>query len=94
MNLNISQYGWTILTKDKCSYCSKVKDLIPEAKFIKCDDFLNKNRDLFLNNMKNIIGREYKKFQMVFLDKRFIGGFTETKKYVEELNTFNDDLMF
>jgi len=94
MNINISQYGWTILTKDKCSYCSKVKDLIPEANFISCDHFLNENKSLFLNDMKTIIGRDYKKFPMVFLDKRFIGGYTDTKKYIDDLNSFKDDLMF
>jgi len=84
MNFEVSKQGWTIFTKNNCSYCKKVKALIPDGHVIESDTFLAENRDVFLAIVDELIGTEYRKFPMVFLDKRFIGGYTETKKYLDD----------
>lgn len=89
MNLELSNHGWTIFTKNNCSYCKRVKTLVPEAYFVESDTFLTENRDEFLATMDKWTGKEYRKFPMVFLDKRFIGGYTETKKYLDDMETFD-----
>lgn len=89
MNVELSNQGWTIFTKNDCLYCKKVKILVPEARFIESDTFLAENRDVFLATLDTWTGKEYRKFPMVFLEKRFIGGYTETKTYVDDMNTFD-----
>lgn len=89
MNFELSNQGWTIFTKNNCSYCKKLKTLIPDAHFIESDTFLTGGRVSFLEKLDKLTGKEYRKFPVVFLDKRFIGGYTETKKYLEDMNTFN-----
>lgn len=89
MKFEISSQGWTILTKENCSYCKRVKTLVPEATFIESDGFLKENRDLFLKKMDSYTGKEHRTFPMVFLDKRFIGGYSETKKYIDEMDAFD-----
>ena len=48
----------------------------------------DKSKELFLEQMKNIIGQGqiYKIFPMVFNKKKFIGGFTDTEKYLSDIN--------
>jgi len=89
MNFELSTQGWTIFTKNNCSYCKKVKALLPDARFIESDAFLTEGRDSFLEKLDKWTGKEYRKFPMVFLDKRFIGGYTETKKYLDDMSTFD-----
>lgn len=89
MNVELSNQGWTIFTKRNCAYCTKVKNLVPEARFIESDVFLTEQRNVFLEKLDKWTGKEYRKFPMVFLDKRFIGGYTETKKYLDDMNTFD-----
>lgn len=89
MNFELSSHGWTIFTKTNCSFCKKVKTLIPEAEFVESDGFLAESRDVFLAKMDKWTGKEYRKFPMVFLDKRFIGGYAEAKQYLDDMNTFD-----
>ena len=78
--------GWTIYSKLNCINCVKTKKLLKEYKFIECDDYLFENKNEFIDFIKNLIGYEYKTFPIVFYDKKFIGGFNETKKYLENNN--------
>ena len=84
----------TIYTKSKCNYCTKVKALLPEASVVLSDKYLEEDRESFLKYMASISGKTPKTFPMVFWHKRFIGGYTETKKYIDELNTFSLDQDF
>jgi len=38
--------------------------------------------------MKDLTGRQHCTFPMVFHNGNFVGGFTETSKYVERLDAF------
>jgi len=79
----------TIYSKTGCNYCVKVKKLLEENKhnfkIIDCDNFILENKDEFLLFIKDIIGREYRFFPMVFDDNTFIGGYDETLKYFTSL---------
>lgn len=88
--------GFTIYSKSGCFYCIKVKKLIENTDFlfsiINCDDFIIEDSKSFLNYIKNIIGKEYKTFPMVFHNSKFIGGYHETKEYIENiLLSFEDN---
>jgi len=86
---------WTIYTKNNCIFCIKVKKLLENynIKIIECDEWLNNNRNDFLNWIYNIIGYEYKTFPMVFYNNKFIGGFTDTEKYIIEKDKINNNLV-
>jgi glutaredoxin len=83
-----SENQWTIYTKSNCKYCTMVKELLNDNLLcpimINCDEWIgdNTNKKIFLNKIKNIIGQEYKTFPMVFKNKTFIGGFTDTYKFI------------
>jgi glutaredoxin len=77
--------GYTVYTKTGCTYCIKLKDLFEEkhieCKYINCDEYIKENKDEFLTYMKTLT--DHKTFPMVFYDKICIGGFTETKQFIE-----------
>ena len=80
--------GYFIYTKSNCKYCKHVKELVPNAKFVNSDKYLKENRAGFLQFVDNLSGTQPRTFPMVFLNNRFIGGYTETKNYIEELESF------
>lgn len=91
-NLN----GWTIYTKSDCIYCSEVKKILENKSciIINCDKWIEcdkQNKENFLNQMKVIIGYEYKKFPMVFCDKIFIGGYKDVEKYLKSKFVISED---
>ncbi len=83
----------TVYSKSGCGNCSKVKNLIKNKHFIfniiDCDEFLLENKEKFLTFMKEIIGKEYRMFPMVFDNEKFVGGYSETVSYIANLQ---DDL--
>lgn len=82
------QYGYTVYIKSGCPYCERLKYLLsninPQPKYIDCDAFLTFNRDKFMFFIKQLCGKDYRTFPMVFLNGYFIGGFTETKAFCDE----------
>ena len=80
--------GYTIYSKSGCPFCTKVKRLLekeaPSPLLVDCDDYLVENKDAFLVFIKEMAGKEYKTFPMIFHNGDFIGGFTETKEYCEQ----------
>jgi glutaredoxin len=83
------QEGITIYTKTGCNYCIKVKQLLEEKNqnftIIDCDKFILENKDNFLLFIRDIIGKEYRLFPIVFSDNIFIGGYNETLNYFTSL---------
>lgn len=88
MDFEIPKHGWLIFTKENCNYCKKAKALLSTVPTVPCDTFLKTNKESFLAKMDTLTGVEYRTFPMVFYDSVFIGGYTETAKYVEELEAF------
>lgn len=86
---------FTIYSKSGCYNCTKTKTYLAENKFefvvIDCDEYLLEDKDGFLAFIKKMANREYKTFPMVFNDKHFIGGFSETQHWVDKLLCFDDD---
>lgn len=92
MDIYSANSEYVIYTKSGCDFCRKLKNLLTlENKTfteINCDQHLIKNRQSFLSSMKTIIGKEWKTFPMVFVNSIFIGGYTETTKYIERQQAF------
>jgi glutaredoxin len=89
-----STEGFTIYTKSNCPYCTKVKELflhtVPAPDYVNCDSYLEINREAFLEFIRGYTVREHRTFPMVFWKGTFIGGYTETKEYMDS-NLFSAD---
>lgn len=87
---------YTIYSKSGCPNCTNVKALFKEKgitfSLIDCDEYLIECKQEFLLFINSIIANdiEYKMFPMVFDNKCFVGGFFETKKYLEKMITFDN----
>ena len=84
---------FTVYSKSGCINCVKVKNFLKDKhiKFsvIECDEYLLEDKESFLQFMQKHSGQEVKTFPMVFDGTNFIGGFTETNKYIELLLSFD-----
>jgi glutaredoxin len=90
-----SEEGFTIYTKTNCKYCKLVKELLEknniQSNIIECDEYLyetdTKGSFVYYINQHYIqkfyVG-EYRTFPMVFFNKKFIGGYTDTLKFIKE----------
>ena len=80
--------SYTIYSKSGCLYCTKAKGLLQNERIstliVDCDVFLLENKQEFFDQMKYLIGYEYKTFPMIFKNGRFIGGYNKTKDFYEE----------
>ena len=87
---NPSESGFTIYTKSGCPNCTKVKALLKDKKLkfnlIDCDEYIIEDKDFFLLFIKELTNTEVKTFPIIFYDKEFIGGYSETVKFVNELS--------
>jgi len=86
MDIDFGYDEFVVLTKSNCRFCLKVKELLKDksVNIIICDKFLVDKRDEFLNYIKDLIGYEYKLFPMVFRNKKFIGGYSETYQIISD----------
>ena len=90
--LEPSKLDFTVYCKSGCRNCSMVKALLDEYDFqysiINCDDYLLDNRDDFLQFICDKAECDIKSFPMVFHDGVFIGGYLETRRYIESFLSF------
>ena len=91
-----SNKEYTIYSKSGCPNCIKVKELLQsnniEFTVIDCDDYLIERKPEFLLFIQELTSREWKTFPIVFTsDGIFVGGFTDTRLYLEQLLEFTDD---
>jgi len=81
--------GFTIYSKSGCSNCTKVKALLNDKnlllKAIDCDEYILEDKESFLSFITSLSNKEVKTFPIIFYDGKFIGGYNETKEFVEEL---------
>jgi glutaredoxin len=88
---------YTVYSKSNCPNCVKVKELlrVETVDFIvvDCDEYLlDYKKTDFLAFIKQLIGREWTTFPMVFDNHgQFIGGFKDTIIHIERLLEFSDD---
>jgi glutaredoxin len=90
-----SNTEYTIYSKSGCPNCNKVKDLLKSNNMqftvIDCDEYLIERKSEFLHFIQELTSREWKTFPIVFNDNsQFIGGFIDTRVYLEELLEFTD----
>ncbi len=82
---------YTIYTRSGCSYCKMIMELLkdedPPVDEINCDEYIAHSKPHFFQFIKQIAGKEHKTFPAVFLDGEFIGGYTETKAFLNYLAT-------
>lgn len=88
--------GITIYSKSGCINCVRVKHLLIENNIsfscVDCDEYLLEDKEAFLKYIKEIAGKEYNMFPMIFIKDEFIGGFTEMKYYIEsQVLDFNNN---
>jgi len=79
----VQEKGYAIYSKSECGWCRRVKELIPDGTIINCDSYLESDKETFLTEMASRIGKEHRTFPMVFYDGGFIGGYEDTKKFVD-----------
>jgi len=89
---------FTIYSKSGCTNCTKVKDLLKEKKLlfnvIVCDEYILEDKESFLLFIKERANKEYNTFPMVFNNRLFIGGYTETQEYINRLFLYFDEIQF
>ena len=77
---------FTIYTKSGCKFCTEVKKLLKlnklEYQIIDCDEYLLDNKQQFLDFIETISGQKVKTFPIVFNNRKFIGGYIETDKFI------------
>ena len=82
-----------VYSKSDCKFCDLTKQLLLDEGYnyeiIICDNYLKDDRDEFLKRMEEKIGHEYKTFPMIFHKDKFVGGYKELVKKVEEMSCFN-----
>jgi glutaredoxin len=97
-----SLVSYTVYSKSGCPNCTKVKVLIEgEDEDIwkddntyltvyECNEYLKESREEFMNFMDKRAHTKITSFPIVFFNGEYIGGFAETKKFMEKRNAFAD----
>jgi glutaredoxin len=76
MYIKPSEKGFTIYTKSQCPSCVQIKELLVDAQYINCDEYLE-DVDNFLTFIWSLTDKVPTTFPMVFKDNKYIGGFKE-----------------
>ena len=75
--------GYTIYTKSNCDACLKVKKMLPDARFVNCDTYLE-DVDEFFDFLESLTDKAPSKFPMIFMNRDYIGGYKELSMNIEE----------
>lgn len=84
-----STTSYTIYSKSGCPNCKKAKDLLASKQIpfttIDCDEYLLENKESFLLFIQELTSQVWKSFPIVFNnDGNFVGGFIDTREYLEK----------
>ena len=84
-----SEKGFTIYSKSGCINCDNIKKLLDNNKLeysiINCDEYLNKNKDIFLNFINTLANKQINNFPFVFRDNQFIGGYKDAVNEIHRI---------
>ena len=71
------QQGLVIFTKQECEYCQKIKEILNKhnVKYVTVDMTNPEERERIYNVIDHYLPIKYRKFPMIFLDAKFLGGF-------------------
>ena len=80
--------GFTVYSKSNCMNCKKIKNILLENNLffinVDCDEFVIEDKSAFLLFITEHANTEVNTFPMIFNNGEFIGGFAETKEYIEK----------
>lgn len=78
----LQQHSTFLVTKQRCPFCIKAKELLEKKgkKYHEID--AEKNRDL-VDEIKN--AQAHMTFPMIYLDGKFVGGYDQLAKFYNEL---------
>jgi glutaredoxin len=86
--------SYTVYTKSGCPNCTKVKKLLilnkEEPHIVDCDEYLIEDKPAFLEFIKTAAERDWTTFPIVFYKGTFLGGFSETEKFLERQTAFSE----
>jgi len=86
-----SKKMFTIYSKSGCPNCLLVKSFLKEKKtnfnVVDCDEYIIENKNNFLLFINELSDKNITVFPIVFYYSYFIGSYTETKKFLDELRT-------
>lgn len=95
-NPSQSNSTFTVYSKSGCPNCKLVKQYIKDNHFlyyeINCDEYLIEAKEDFLSFIESKAGKSHRMFPMVFYNNRFIGGYEETKEYINNLLLSFEDI--
>jgi len=81
-----------IYSKSGCPNCTKAKELFKRHEYsyeiIDCDDWLIENKKEFLEFISKLANKNVNTFPIIFDGLSYVGGYEDTKKYIEELNEY------
>ena len=84
-----TEKGFTIYSKSNCINCDNIKKLLEynklEYNVINCDNYLNENKNFFLEFMKLITRQECKMFPIVFNNQKFIGSYKDAVNEIHRI---------
>ena len=94
-----SDTNFTVYSKSGCPNCSSVKKLLKDKNLlfnvIDCDEYIIEDKVNFLLFIKEQSKREIKQFPIIFHEGNIIGGYSETKEYINKLFlSFEENLNF
>ena len=75
--------GYFMYSKSNCKFCKMAKELLPDVTIVNVNVFIETDKSKFLDKMATIAEVEIKTFPIVFYNRIFIGGFTESKEHLE-----------
>lgn len=89
---NPSESGYTVYTKSNCSYCVKTKNLLSDNNITiyECDDYLENNKEEFLEFIKNIANKTHRTFPIIFKNSNYIGGYSDLLNLLSDIFSRND----
>lgn len=90
--------GYTIYSKSGCPNCLKVKkylnNLNASVSIIDCDEYLIERKEEFIKFIEETAEKSVRVFPIVFFERKFIGGYSDTEYHYSRLNAFSNDELF
>lgn len=87
--------GFTVYSKSGCGDCIKVKNLLKEKNIffhiVVCDEYLIENKSEFLEFIEDHANMAIKTFPIVFYNSNLVGGYLDTKTFIQKLQLKFDD---
>ena len=90
--------GDTIYSKSGCILCNNVKEQLKlkgqEFTVVDCDEYLIEDKEGFVAFIDSRAQKQTGGFPKVFHNSVFIGGYAETKEYINKQLTFDENADF